>query len=543
MKLNITILGLLLSCFLGAQTVTKTYTASSAVISNPERGFFKFTSSNSQLNQTELTNYRLNNNITLLYRNYKLNDFKTSPISATYLASMQSDFDKLRNAGLKCILRFTYSSSTSDAPRDASKAIILSHIEQLRPYFTANADVIAAVQAGFIGTWGEWFYTSQEEFGGWGYNQTNLTTTNINNRKEVVNALLNALPLNRTVQLRKPAFKQDLYSSSALANSQAFNESSIARIGHHNDCFLASSDDNGTYDDVTSEYPYLAQETKFVPMGGETCALNSPRSDCATAVFEMNKFHWSYLNLDYYPEVITGFETQSCFTDIQKNLGYRFQLQTAVLPTAVALGTQLPITLKIKNLGFAAPFNERNAYIILKNLTTNQVYPILMNADPRLWLGPNEITITENLTLPANLITGNYKMYLHLPDLSPSLAGRSEYAIRFANENVWESITGYNNLNHTLSVTNSTLGLDGNAKLNMSIYPVPANNELTVELEDLDQYQISMYNSIGQLVNVSSTISGIDKVTLNTGNLSDGLYFIDLSKGSIKDTRKIIVKH
>jgi hypothetical protein len=81
-----------------------------------------------------------------------------------------------------------------------------------------------------------------------------------------------------------------------------------------------------------------------------------------------------------------------------------------------------------------------------------------MNADPRLWLGPNEITITENLTLPANLTTGNYKMYLHLPDNSPSVANRPDYAIRFANESVWESITGYNSLNHTLSVTTAALG-------------------------------------------------------------------------------------
>jgi hypothetical protein len=543
MKKYFTILGLLLSLYIGAQTVTKTYTSSNAVISNPERGFFKFGSSNSALNQTELTNYRLNNNITLLYRNYRLNNFKTSPISAAYLASMQSDFDKLRNAGLKCILRFTYSNSSNDSPKDATKTIILQHIQQLQPYFTLNSDIIAAVQAGFIGTWGEWYATSQAEFGGWGYNQTNLTTANINHRKDVVNALLNALPANRMVQLRKPAFKQDLYSPTALTNSQAFSETNLARLGHHNDCFLATDDDNGTYDDVTTEYPYLAQETKFVPMGGETCDLNSPRTDCATAIFEMNKFHWSFLNLDYYPDVIDGFEADNCFTEIQKNLGYRFQLQTAEFPSAVMLGTTLSITLKIKNRGYAAPFNERNAYIVLKNLTTNQVYPIMMTSDPRLWLGPNEITINENLTLPSGLISGNYKVYLHLPDSSPTLATRPDYAIRFANENLWESTTGYNSLDYTLNVTNTTLGLQTSAKLNMSLYPVPAKNELTVELENLAEYEISLYNSIGQLIKVPNTLISNDKVVLNTSSLVDGLYFVDLSKGAIKDTRKIIVKH
>jgi hypothetical protein len=543
MKKYFIIVGSLLSFFVSAQTVTKNYTSSSAAISNPERGFFKFTSSNTPLNQTELINYRLNNNITLFYRNYKLNDFKTTPISDAYLASMQSDFDKLRNAGLKCILRFTYSSDTSDSPRDATKAMILSHISQLRPYFILNSDVIAAVQAGFIGTWGEWYSTSQAEFGGWGYDQTNLTTTNLNNRKEVVNALLNALPANRSVQLRKPAFKQDLFSPNALQNYQAFTQSSLARLGHHNDCFLASADDNGTYDDVAAEYPYLEQETKFVPMGGETCSLNSPRTDCATALFEMKKFHWSYMNLDYYPDVIDNFTTGSCFAEIQNNLGYRFELKTAEFPASVTVGTTLPIVIKMKNLGYAAPFNERKAYIVLKNLTTNQTYSILMNSDPRLWMGPNEITISENLTLPSNLITGNYKMYLYLPDSSPTLASRTEYAIRFANENTWESTSGYNNLNHTLNVSDLTLGYQNNVKLNMSLYPIPAQNELTVELEDLNDYKISLYNSLGQVIEIPTSVLTANKVLLNTSNLVDGLYFVDLSKGAIKDTRKIIVKH
>ena len=51
-------------------------------------------------------------------------------------------------------------------------------------------------------------------------------------------------------------------------------------IGHHNDCFLASDTDFGTYVDVTTEYPYLEQDTTYVSMGGETCALNPPRFVC-----------------------------------------------------------------------------------------------------------------------------------------------------------------------------------------------------------------------------------------------------------------------
>jgi len=546
MKKFILLLGILL-CYIGsAQTTDVTYTSSSLNFSNPERGFYKFTSAKSSsyqaLNQTTLNNYRLVDNITLLYREFRLEDFLNSPISDSFLANMQSDFDKIRKAGLKCIIRFTYSNTETATQRDATKATILAHILQIKPLLEANVDVISVMQAGFIGAWGEWYYTSQAEFGGPGFDGTSLTTTNINNRREVVNAMLSALPSSRMVQVRTPAFKQNLYSKSALTSTQAYTETSLARVGHFNDCFLASSSDYGTYVNTTVEYPYLAQETKFLPMGGETCTLNSPRTDCTSAVAEMTKFHWSFLNLDYYPGVINGFETDNCFSTVQKNLGYRFELTSATFPQAVNLGTTLPITIKIKNQGFAAPFNERNAYIILKNTATNQVYSILMNSDPRTWIGTNELAITEDLNLPSDLTKGNYKMYLHLPDSAPSLANKPEYAIRFANENVWDSTTGYNDLNYTVNVTTSKLGIADNSKLNLSIYPVPANNELAIELENIKDYTISIINSIGQKVNYSS-LSENNKMTINTSNLSDGLYFVEFIKGSIKDARKVIVRH
>ena len=120
-----------------AQTTTVTYTESTENFSNPERGFYhhKETSSTgySPLTQSSLTNYRNNEKITLILRLFYLNDFLTTPISQAYLENMRSDFTKIRNAGIKCIIRFTYSNDTDDVPRDASKSVILGHIAQLKP--------------------------------------------------------------------------------------------------------------------------------------------------------------------------------------------------------------------------------------------------------------------------------------------------------------------------------------------------------------------------------------------------------------------------
>jgi hypothetical protein len=538
MKKLFTLLVVLLYFYGSSQTTNVTYTISNEVIANPERGFYhhKETSPSgySSLSQSSLTNYRLNEKVTQILRLFYLNDFINSPISGSYLANMQADFNKIRNAGLKCIVRFAYSNETNLGQRDASKTQMLAHIAQIKPYLENNADVISVMQAGFIGTWGEWYYT--DHFG------MAPTTADYANRKEIVDALLDALPTSRMVQIRTPKMKQKTFlTTTALTANQAFTETDLSRLGHHNDCFLSSASDVGTYTNISTEYPYLEQETKFLPMGGESCDMNSPRTDCPTALLEMAKFHWSYLNLDYYPAVIDGFVSGDCYSVIQNKLGYRFELKSAQLPQSVAIGSTFPITLNIKNTGFASPYNERKAYIVMKNVSTNQVYQIEMNADPRLWLGPNELAITENLTLPANIIPGSYSLYLNLPDAASNLSTRPEYSIRFANLNTWDATTGYNNLNFIMNV-GQALGVADNDRVNPIIYPVPANNELIVEMNNIADYTISIYNTLGQKFNLVSTINA-NKMTINTDVLSDGVYLLQFDNGQTRDTKRIIVKH
>lgn len=547
MKNVFTFFCVLLYIYGGAQTTTVNYTVSNVNFPNPERGFYKYSDTESSsssynlLNQNSLTNYRINQNITLVFRYFYLKDFVNSPISQAYLNNMQTDFNRIRNAGLKCVIRFAYSDDYGDdVVLDATKSRMLEHINQIKPLLIANTDVIAVMQAGFIGAWGEWYYTDQSEFGGWGYNETSLTAANYAHRRNITDAILNALPNTRAVQIRYPKMKQQMYNTpTPLPPSQAFSNTSLARIGHHNDCFLSSNTDVGTYSNVNTEYPYLDQETQFVPMGGETCAVFESRTNCETAQFEMAKFNWSYLNLDYHPNVINGWQTGDCYQEIQKKLGYRFQLTSAILPQSITLNNQLSITLNINNVGYAAPFNERYAYLVLKNLSTNEVFPIMLDSDPRTWHG--EVTISENLTLPDGIVAGEYDMFLHLPDAYASLATRPEYAIRFANSNMWESSTGYNRLDHKIEI-NETLGVTANTRLNVVLHPVPATNELIVEMDSASEYSYTVYNSLGQQMNLNSVQNG-NIVSFDTLILSNGVYIIQFNNGEIYDSRRFIVKH
>lgn len=522
-----------------AQTTNVSYTLSSENFSNPERGLYHHTETHStgysSLNQATLTNYRVNEKITLIVRVFYLENFRNSPISQDYLNKIQADFNAVRNAGIKIIPRFAYSDSDVAGQRDASKAQIISHINQLQPLLQSNVDVIASVQAGFIGSWGEWYYTD--------YFGIAPTATDYANRKDVVNALLAALPASRMIHMRTPLIKQKMAgTTSPIAQSQAYNGSGNSRMAHHNDCFLASATDFGTYTNVSSEYPYLESETKYLAMGGETCAPNAPRTDCSTALQEMKKFHWSYLNTDYHATVLNGFISNGCMNEIKNNLGYRFELVNGTFTQSASAGASFPLVLKIKNSGWATPYNERKAFLVLRNATTNQEYSIALASDPRLWTSQVETTINENIALPANIVPGSYKLYLSLPDSEASLKPRPEYSVRMANTNTWESTTGYNNLNFTMNVGSSNLGNTDNNVVNAAIYPIPANNQITVEMPNMQQYTLAMYNSLGQMVKVNTTVTATNMV-INTESLSDGVYYLQFSNGTLKDSRRVIVKH
>jgi len=443
-------------CVAGAATTTITYPTTTADLANPERGFYHhtetFASSHTPLDVATLRHYRQNEHITLVLRVVYLDSFVHSPISANFLDGIQADFDAARQAGIKLVLRFAYNQNdTSPNPDDPSLSRVLEHLDQLEPVLQANSDVIAVMQAGFIGAWGEWYYTN-DDFG------APPDPPNYTNRGAVLAKILHTLPITRMTQLRTPYYKQNIFetgggAAGALPVAAAYNGSDLARVGHHNDCFLASDDDFGTYADLSQDYAYLSAETRYLPMGGETCFSNPPRSAWITASQELALFHWSYLNRDWHPDVLDSWGDNLTNT-VKLKLGYRLVLQQGTYSHAAQPGGDLAVTFTVKNEGWAAPFNPRQVELILRPTTSGAEHSFLLSADPRFWLAGNTIYIVSQvISLPVNLPHGDYELLLNLSDPAPTLRSRPEYSIRLANSGLWEADTGYNKLLHTVTVS------------------------------------------------------------------------------------------
>ncbi|WP_207432831.1 DUF4832 domain-containing protein [Sabulibacter ruber] len=480
-----------------AQNRKITYVESSEDFANPERGFYLASGGKpGTLSAEELVklrtlpaNQNINNSakysakLSLVYRGYLLADFKNKPLSPEFLENLQKDLDATRTAGMKMILRFAYTNDTKAGDckddykicppyGDAPKAIVLQHISQLKPVFQKNADVIAVLQQGFIGIWGENYFT--DYFGDASTNGLGVVAdSSWQDRNDMLKALLDALPQDRMVQVRTPQIKQRFVygpkapvTSAAITEQEAFTNADRARVGLHNDCFLASEDDYGTFYDYGNSSSkrgpaketlrkYFEAESKYVAVGGETCDnAYSPQNDCAPAgraEQEMAAMHYSYLNSSYNNQVNNDWVTGGCMDNIKRRLGYRFTLKSAALPEKVRKGSSLPIALQLENVGFAAPFNPRSVQVVLRHKKSGQTYALPLSTEIRRWF-PGQITVSEEIPLPSNLQKGEYDVLLHLPDGYESLAKRPEYSIRFANNDVWEENTGYNRLNHTIKV-------------------------------------------------------------------------------------------
>ena len=83
----------------------------------------------------------------------------------------------------------------------------------------------------------------------------------------------------------------------------------------------------------------------------------------------------------------------------------------------------------------------------------------LTDADFRRWHPEaGEITVSAKLRVPASAAPGTYRLALWLPDAAPSLRNRGEYAVRFANANVWSSGTSDNTITTGFRIDAQAMG-------------------------------------------------------------------------------------
>lgn len=486
-----------LSATYGQNERTVFYEVDGNDFNNPERGFYRFSQTKSSnfipLDFNQLYNYRTVYQIpgsstitanyaiktTLIQRLYVLDEFTSSPLSNSFLNNVQGDMNTIRNAGQKVILRFFYNDPESCSPPyfDAIPSTVKTHIHQLKEIFHTNKDVIATLQMGFIGCWGEQYYSDENTFGNLDGGDNNVPLDKWELRTSIIDSLLSVMPKERMIQVRFPHFKQKYIhginapsNSIGMIESEAYDLSDLARIGFHNDCFLAPYNDQGTYNyypiglngttDTSNLKPYFANDAAYTVVGGETCQTNSNVSKCllegGRVETELARFKYSFLHADYNIEVLN---TWSCIEEVKKKLGYRFELVSGIFNNNVKPGDAMSIKLVVKNTGYATPYNPKLIEFVLRAHNGDE-WKVPLRCDIRKWYSGIPYQITESVCVPENMPEGSYQLFLNIADPEPSIYANPAYSIRLANENsnqetIFEQSTGYNDLLHTVIISSS----------------------------------------------------------------------------------------
>lgn len=426
------------------------FTETDEQIANPERGFYvqKYYETNDLLDSvtvSTVTTAREGSHITLFLHSYYLTDYIESDIAQEYLDRLDRNMNTLRAGGAKAILRFSYkhSQSTFDKPWDATPEWAIRHMDQLSPYLMKHADVIYCIQAGFIGVWGEWYYTTS-------YPQNPSKDSGYAKRWPVAEHLMEITPNDRQICFRQPQFKMRYLRTHGMAETpltaaEAYQPTIKARWAGHNDCFVSSVNDVGTYHN-DEERAFWAEDTKYTLMGGETCE-ECEYSNGANAIKEMEKYHWSYLCNSYHPTILASWVNTGHYDVIKRRLGYRFALDKASFTQQPKAGEKFEMRLTLHNSGFAAPANKRAVELVFVKAGDHaQKYVFSQTAiDPRFWLPKQSHQALLLCNLPKDM-HGEYHVCLNLPDPYPSLHDDPRYSIRLANTNMWDQETGYNYL-------------------------------------------------------------------------------------------------
>lgn len=450
-----------------------TYEPTTEAIANPERGIFTHqeiaSTSNYNLTAERISRWK-QQGLSLVFLGFRMEAFRTSPISEAYLQRVRQNLTLLRTEGIKAVVRFCYSYSEDDHPWDAPWTLTEQHIAQLTPILREFSDVITVLEAGFVGVWGEWYYTDNYNF--------EPRPQDYGPRRTLLNALLDALPSDRCVAVRYPAAKLNILQctyTDTISTATAYDGSVRSRIAFHNDGFLADSDDFGTFQyDFRSRY-YWQWESRFVPVGGETAKMSN-FCNVSSARQAMADYHWSYINQDYHQDVIAMWRAAGFLDEVARNIGYRFVLTDADVAQTEVPGRDgkgrvpmLNVAFTMRNDGWAAPYNPRGLQLILQSRRHSRrvfCYDLMPDPlshpdwaqerggngnprginDPRHWQPGRTYKPVVSVSL-AGVPEDDYDVCLYLPDGRDNLYARPDYAIRFANApGMWQSSTGYNRL-------------------------------------------------------------------------------------------------
>ncbi len=458
----------------GGSSLSLSFTECSGEVANPERGMMSYSEFLFDGGVPSVKNIPVNyTGESLAFLLFYLKDYMNSSISSSALQYIRTELGKVRERNMKAVVRFAYSKTYSDdEPQEPEPSRILSHVNQLASIMSDYADIIYCVQAGWLGTYGEWYYkTNNHDNSVSGRSDYYLYYTDEENHpgviydmnenhEELVEAVLNAVPYPIHVGLRTAFYKRYVmnlddpdYWSEITHWPSSSSSAKKYRLSFYNDGIRGSSSDVGTFHDQT-DYDMWYQQGNWLVCGGEMSyrsqstfdGLSDDLKNCDLSIAAMRQQHISYLHYSTSNRFMAKWIAEGRMEDLKKFQGYRLVLGNVNLNySSLSSGSSVSYTIRIKNTGCAPVIYERPFKLVLLDGSTRRVLADLGEVRD---IFPEEgyTTISGSFTWPVSVSSGD-RLAIWLPDRASDLQSTSAYSIHLANNEVtWTS--GYNVL-HT----------------------------------------------------------------------------------------------
>lgn len=456
---------LLIPTLVFGATATFTQDTSTTYI-NPERGWY-IIAKDSEMTVSALQSFVSTYQTRLILYNINLDAYQgTDTIPGSYLTTINGYFAQARTAGVKLVVIVSYGANETNPTTPVARMVL--HAQQLQATFKTNRDIIAFVKAGFIGAFGEW-------------SDPNAT---LSMKTQVRDAVMGMVPVETMVEISN-SYVQLNWFPAALTAAQAFQGSTQARMGFHNDCFLSGPTDAFQFPGQVTvggftpnpaqsqlqQRQYMQTISEYVPYGAETSvdSCDTPtRINCPTAsgpnssnppdgagqtptgvLPEGARSHLAWM---HYPgesdntTLLAAWTDQGCLSTVANMMGYRLGLDAISHPDSVSAGATAAFTLGLHNYGWSRFFFDRRPTITL--IKSGSANIVCTSANDLRKLPSQTTTPTQmriNCAIPSGT-SGSYAVWISFPDKTPTLSTIRFYMVRPANVNnggqTWDDTNG-----------------------------------------------------------------------------------------------------
>lgn len=350
----------------------------------------------------------------------------TGPLSREMLDGIDSRIAAFAGSGIRLVVRFTYNfgpigPGAMDAPID----VISTHIDQLAPILLRHRDLIFALEAGFIGTWGEW------------HDSTNGNDTAVA-QKIVLDKELAYFHGRFPILVRCPG-QLIQYTGSLMPQPD---------LGLHDDYYDSNSSDAATWSTCatrsgfclsgyTSDQlkAYAVQVSTATMFAGEFGALDPAMQTCDALNQYSYIYHPQSISLTPYPPDIGQLlESEGCATSFFNKVGTRIVLREVKISGDATPGGWLCVEAAMVNDGYGRVIRRRPVtLLVLQDGKLIKKMPIpLWRMDLRKLVSSSPETPLSfhfELRLPRRLRSGPVSLGLIFHDPATSLFHQPAYAL------------------------------------------------------------------------------------------------------------------